>query len=70
MTSPEERLRRFGQDDHVRRYGGDLGHRLSGEGFEVTEGTFAGLFDRERSLQHVLPARQAIFDCRRPEESR
>jgi SAM-dependent methyltransferase len=70
VSSPEERLRRFGQHDHVRRYGADLGERLSGEGFEVSEATFAELFDRERSLRHALPAGRTIFDCRRPETAR
>ena len=35
-TDPAERLRRFGQDDHVRRYGPDYADRLKEAGFRVT----------------------------------
>lgn len=36
ITDPAERLRRFGQEDHVRRYGSDFEHRLREAGFAVT----------------------------------
>jgi len=35
VTDPKERLRLFGQKDHVRRYGPDYVDRLRDEGFEV-----------------------------------
>lgn len=35
ITDPEERIRRFGQFDHVRRYGRDLLDRLASSGFQV-----------------------------------
>lgn len=35
VTDPAERLRLFGQDDHVRRYGPDYVDRLRQAGFEV-----------------------------------
>jgi SAM-dependent methyltransferase len=35
VTDPAERLRRFGQDDHVRRYGWDYVDRLRDAGFAV-----------------------------------
>jgi SAM-dependent methyltransferase len=35
ITDPAERLRRFGQDDHVRRYGWDYLDRLREAGLEV-----------------------------------
>jgi SAM-dependent methyltransferase len=35
ITDPKERLRRFGQDDHVRRYGPDFVDRLREAGFGV-----------------------------------
>lgn len=35
VTDPEERLRRFGQEDHVRRYGPDYVDRLRSVGFRV-----------------------------------
>lgn len=36
VTSPEERLRLFGQTDHVRKYGPDYKDRLTDAGFHVT----------------------------------
>jgi hypothetical protein len=33
--SREERIQRFGQADHVRRYGLDISHRLEEAGFTV-----------------------------------
>lgn len=35
VTSPTERLRLFGQEDHVRRYGPDYQDRLAEAGFDV-----------------------------------
>jgi SAM-dependent methyltransferase len=35
VTDPDERLRRFGQADHVRRYGWDYLRRLDDAGFET-----------------------------------
>jgi SAM-dependent methyltransferase len=37
ITDPRERLRLFGQEDHVRRYGPDYTERLRSAGFSVTE---------------------------------
>lgn len=36
VTNPEERLRRFGQIDHVRLYGDDFKARIESAGFTVT----------------------------------
>jgi SAM-dependent methyltransferase len=35
ITDPKERLRLFGQEDHVRRYGADYVERLKAAGFKV-----------------------------------
>lgn len=35
VTTPEERLRVFGQEDHVRLYGADYSERLEAAGFQV-----------------------------------
>jgi SAM-dependent methyltransferase len=45
IADPEEQLRRFGQHDHVRRYGWDYVKRLSAAGFEVTVERPDQLFD-------------------------
>jgi hypothetical protein len=45
VTEPQDRVLHFGQDDHVRKYGKDIIHRLEEAGFDVTkwptEETFA-----------------------------
>lgn len=64
VTDPAERLRLFGQSDHVRRYGPDFAERLQEAGYEVTAYT-------ARDLTHGKPERYAvmtdevIFSCRR-----
>jgi len=35
ITSPEERIKHFGQDDHVRKYGRDIKDRLESTGLSV-----------------------------------
>lgn len=50
-TDPNERIRRFGQKDHVRMYGMDICSRLEDAGFGVsvvrpTEPPLAASFDR------------------------
>jgi SAM-dependent methyltransferase len=58
-TDPDERLRRFGQADHVRRYGWDFFDRLSAAGFDadpVDLRTITTPQERERfGLQTRLP---------------
>lgn len=46
-AGPEERLRRFGQIDHVRMYGRDVADRFRSGGLEVTEVLWRDLFDAE-----------------------
>jgi len=60
IESPEERLRHFGQEDHVRIYGRDFPLRVKYAGFEV-EMVRYGL-----ELSSTLRARYAILD---PEDS-
>lgn len=47
IVDPEERLRVFGQEDHVRRYGPDYLDRLREAGFKVTVSTVADIVDSE-----------------------
>jgi SAM-dependent methyltransferase len=50
-TTPEDRLREFGQEDHVRVYGRDFADRLTDAGFKVTIRQYADELDpSERSL--------------------
>jgi SAM-dependent methyltransferase len=63
VTSPEERLRLFGQEDHVRKYGADIEDRLVESGFEVTKlvaGDTLGEAECERML---IPIHETLFFC-------
>ena len=66
VTEPAERLRLFGQDDHVRRYGPDYADRLQSAGFSVkvfNPQDLALSRDVERmALGHV---RQPLHFCRK-----
>lgn len=67
VTDPAERLRLFGQDDHVRRYGPDYVDRLRQAGFAVATTRVADLVppdDAER--MGLTPAAGDIFHCTRP----
>ncbi len=68
ITEPEERLRVFGQEDHVRRYGQDYVDRLRGAGFNVKIATSDELVQKDEMLRMGLtPASGEIFYCTRQE---
>ena len=56
VDSDEERVRRYGQSNHVRMYGMDFGDRLRAVGFEVEALHYTDVFqDRaERHSQHEM----------------
>lgn len=54
ITSPEERLRAFGQEDHVRVYGRDYRERLEAAGFKVREDDFYHRLTPEQVQRHRL----------------
>ena len=58
ITDPQERERRFGQDDHVRIYGQDYPVRLSAAGFAVKRLQLAGDYP-----QHGLQPAEELFVC-------
>lgn len=63
-ASPEERVRRFGQDDHVRFYGNDLDDRLSESGLDVSIALASERFD-DRELERLnFPGNSRIWICR------
>ena len=64
VTDPEERRRRFLQEDHVRLYGRDLEARLSAAGFGVTATIPAVEEGPERALLLGLRPEDEIFSCR------
>lgn len=64
--TPRERLRLFGQEDHVRIYGADYVDRLKEVGFDVTVTRARELVSSEEALQMGLtPADREIFYCRK-----
>jgi len=64
VTDPEERRRRFLQEDHVRLYGLDLEARLGAAGFEVTTTIPAVEEGPERAALLGLRSEDEIFSCR------
>ncbi len=65
VTSPQERERLFGQDDHVRLYGRDYARRLAEAGFEVQVDPFAHQLPPEQVARYAL-AVEDIYRCMKP----
>ena len=63
-AGPEERIRRFGQDDHVRFYGSDLDDRLRNAGLDVALITAAERFSPAELERLNVPATTPIWICR------
>lgn len=62
LTDREERIRRFGQFDHVRLYGRDFLDRLSDAGFDVEEIAVADVFDADTIAQKAM-WNDILFRC-------
>jgi ubiquinone/menaquinone biosynthesis C-methylase UbiE len=63
ITSPQERLRLFGQDDHVRRYGPDFNNRLQEAGFMVEKIAPQDLSSHEVTTMGLTNAGE-VFLCK------
>jgi SAM-dependent methyltransferase len=64
VVDPQERLKAFGQEDHVRRYGPDYADRLREAGFKVTVTEIQDLADDNEILQMgLMHASDEIFYC-------
>ncbi|MGQ9854212.1 MAG: class I SAM-dependent methyltransferase [Candidatus Oleimicrobiaceae bacterium] len=64
ITDPKERLKVFGQEDHVRRYGPDYVDRLRAAGFKVEITTIRDLVDHKEAVEMGLtPASGEIYYC-------
>jgi SAM-dependent methyltransferase len=64
VTDPCERLKLFGQEDHVRRYGPDFMDRLSKVGFKVKVTTPSDfLTEKEIVYMGITDAAGEIFHC-------
>ena len=69
ITSPKEREKAFGQNDHVRLYGLDYPDRLTAVGFDVTPDKFQDSLPAEESARYALPDDEPIFYCKKPMSS-
>jgi hypothetical protein len=66
VVDPRQRLRLFGQEDHVRRYGPDYVDRLEEAGFDVAEINVPDLFsDDEARRMGIARCAGSIHVCRR-----
>jgi len=63
-VTPEERLKHFEQEDHVRIYGLDYSDRLRSVGFEVSAINYARMLDDKILNKHKLKD-EIIYLCRK-----
>jgi SAM-dependent methyltransferase len=66
MQSPKDRLKYYGQEDHVRKYGWDYPRRLREAGFEVLEDDFVRTLSSDEIQRYALPADEIIYFCTKP----
>ena len=60
ITSPLERLKHFGQEDHVRIYGRDYYKRLEQAGFDVKKDNFAKTLPKDNIRRYGLMEHEII----------
>lgn len=65
VTSPAERLRVFGQEDHARSFGRDYAQWLSVAGIEVEVLPYAHELYEERRVHHGLDPDEDVYFSRR-----
>ena len=65
ITSPAERFKAFGQEDHVRMYGTDYGLRLQQGGFEVVEDDYVMHLDKTLVERYSLPSQEIVYLCKK-----
>ncbi len=61
ITSPADREKAYGQDDHVRTYGKDYKQRLERGGFKVKAENFVLELDKEKVQRYALPIEETIY---------
>lgn len=61
ITSPADREKAFGQDDHVRLYGKDYANRLASAGFKVVEEKMVMELPEEKVARFALPKDEIIY---------
>ena len=64
ITSPSERLKKFGQEDHVRIYGiQEFTARLSSAGFNIKTKKSSEIADLETMKKHGLNPKEVVIIC-------
>jgi SAM-dependent methyltransferase len=63
ITDPEERIRRFGQYDHVRVYGLDYAERLNQAGFKVTAVNYTQSLKKVEFQRYALMPGEVLYVC-------
>ena len=63
ITSPADRMKHYGQDDHVRLYGRDYADRLRSAGFTVSEDDFVNSLPESDQTRYALPPDEVINFC-------
>ena len=66
IVTPEERLKHFGQKDHVRIYGADYKDRLASAGFTVKVDSTVKELGQEAIARYRLNENEDIFYCSKP----
>jgi ubiquinone/menaquinone biosynthesis C-methylase UbiE len=65
ITDKEERIRLFGQYDHLRMYGQDYPKRLEEEGFTVEEFDISKELTSQEFQRYALPKGELLYICRK-----
>jgi hypothetical protein len=68
IVSPEDRVKHFGQRDHVRIYGRDYKDRLIESGFTVTVDDFVKKINTDDLQRYGLDRRELIYRCDKPRD--
>ena len=63
ITSREQRLEVFGQEDHVRCYGTDYLERLEHSGFNVIVDNFVNTFSNKEIFKYGFSSDELIYRC-------
>ena len=66
ITSPLERLKHFGQEDHVRIYGRDFYKRLEEAGFTVKKDNFVQTLPDDKVKRYGLMKNEIIYHVTKP----
>lgn len=66
VVDPQERIRRFGQFDHVRQYGRDYNDRLRAAGFTVVEDALAERLSPEQVFRYGLLRSEVVHAGLKP----